>query len=456
MKDIKTRVYSNVDETIKMIQEMVQIPSVRDVENSTQGVPFGVGITKSLDKYLEFAQSIGMRTYKDPEGYYGYAEIGPEDGDMIGIVGHLDVVPVGNVEKWEGKNPFSGDIINDAIYGRGSLDDKGPLVIALMAIKSLIDEEVAITKRIRIILGTAEETTWEGIDKYREKEEHPTYGFTPDADFPVIHAEKTIYQADVVSEMIETNFKVSSDGAYNSVADEVIYEGSKVDEIEAILKQKDYKYEKISSDKIKVLGTIAHAAYSYKGDNAIYKLVEAMVEVGEVNKTIEFIHEAMEHTYHGEKLFGNVEDEVTGKLTMNLGWIKMTEDETKIGIDMRIPVLADTDDILSRLKKKAELFNLKIENGKAQDKLYVPKDSDLITNLMNAYVETTGDKEAKPLTTGGGTYARAFDNLVAYGMVFSNYNMIDNMHQTNECMELKFIPMGMEVYARALEKLINM
>ncbi len=285
--DIKLKTTELVDETVKNIQAMVRIPSVRNVEGKEAGAPFGPAIRESLEKFLELAAEIGLRTYCDPEGYYGYAEIGPETGEMIGILGHVDVVPQGDEAKWTEAKPFSADIVDEKIIGRGSLDDKGPMVISLMGVKALLELGYTFEKRVRFIVGTAEETTWEGIDAYIAKEEMPDTGFSPDANFPVINAEKTIAQFDA-SGTVSVDFTVESAGAYNAVADSAIYTGTKVTEIANNLEELGYSFDKISESQIEVHGVAAHAMACHLGQNAITRLAEAMYAAGEITPGIEF------------------------------------------------------------------------------------------------------------------------------------------------------------------------
>ncbi len=453
-KNIKLKAHEQVNETISKIQQIVQIDSVRDTDNAAPGAPFGRGIRESLDLFLSFANDLGMRTFADPEGRYGYAEIGPETGEMIGILGHVDVVPVGELAQWTKGAPFEGKIVDDAIIGRGSLDDKGPMVMNLMAVKALIECNVEFTKRVRFIVGCAEETTWECMNAYTAVEEMPTTGFTPDANFPVIHAEKTIVRFDGVKSDASNDFTLIADGAYNSVNDTAIYTGNKIEKVKSELEIIGANFT-VDNTSITVKGKSAHAMATHLGVNAIYILATAMYNAGERSKAIDFIAEKMADTFNGEKICGDVKDEVSGLLTLNIGWAKITNDEEQLGFDSRIPVLVDKDQIIDTYTKTLENYGFAVENLKITDALYEPADGPLVSTLLNVYHEVTGDTSATPLTTGGGTYARAAKGTVAFGCVFGNLKMVDNMHQPNECLELKFIPMALEIYALAIYDLLN-
>ncbi|MFV0246892.1 MAG: Sapep family Mn(2+)-dependent dipeptidase [Mycoplasmatales bacterium] len=454
-EQIKIKSHELVNETISNIQELVKIDSVRDTDNAAPGAPFGPGVKESFDLFEKQATSIGMKVTRDPEGMYAYAEIGPEGAEMVGVLGHLDVVPVGEEAQWTKAKPFSADIIDDVMYGRGTLDDKGPVVIALMSIKALLDAGVELKKRIRVIVGGAEETTWECINSYVEKEEVPTMGFTPDADFPVIHAEKSIIMYDAIIEGVDNDFTVTSPGPYNAVADQATYTGSKKEEIEAELAKLGYAFES-DGQSVTTKGKSAHAMQCHLGDNAIYKLVEAMYNVGERCATVDFLYDKVIKTNNGEKILGEVKDEVSGVLTLNVGVINISKDKELFGIDSRVPVLIDEMEIEQKYKDAVAEYGHHLEVIKIQEKLYEPIDGPLVSTLLKVYQEVTGDTETKPLTTGGGTYARAMKGHVAYGLVFQPQNMNSQMHQPNECLELKFVPMALEIYALALYELTEM
>lgn len=453
-KNIKLKSHEQVNETIEKIQKIVRVDSVRDTDNAQEGAPFGPGVRESLDIFLGYAKELGMRTFADPQGRYGYAEIGPEGTEMIGILGHVDVVPVGELAQWTKAAPFSAEIIEDAIIGRGTLDDKGPMVMNLMALKALIESGVEFTKRVRFIVGCAEETTWECMNAYSEIEEMPATGYTPDANFPVIHAEKTILRFDGSKNDTNNDFSLIAKGAYNSVNDQAVYTGKKADEVEANLVKAEATYLR-DGEVITVKGKSAHAMATHLGVNAIYILATAMYEAGERSKAIDFLAEKVADTYNGEKICGEVSDDVSGKLTLNVGWAEITENEEKIGFDSRVPVLVDAKQILDTYQKTLESYGFDVTIFKVTEALYEPIDGPLVSTLLGVYQEVTGDMETKPLTTGGGTYARAAKGTVAFGAVFGAYDMIDQMHQPNECLELKFIPMALEIYALAIYDLLQ-
>ncbi|HHY13423.1 MAG TPA: Sapep family Mn(2+)-dependent dipeptidase, partial [Thermoanaerobacterales bacterium] len=173
------------NDIIKSVQEQIKIKSVKG--ESKPGMPFGEGPREALEHALKLSEELGFKT-KNVDGYAGHAEYGEGD-DIVGVLVHLDVVPEGT--GWV-HPPYGGEIHDGKIYGRGTIDNKGPAIAALYALKALKDSGVNMKRRVRIIFGTDEESGWEDMDYYMENEENPMCGFSPDALFPIINSEKGI------------------------------------------------------------------------------------------------------------------------------------------------------------------------------------------------------------------------------------------------------------------------
>ena len=173
------------EQIISSTCELIKIPSI-NAESNNPSMPFGEECNNALEYVLDLANNLGFKT-RNIDGYCGYIEFG-EGEELMGIIGHLDVVPEG--ENWT-YPPFSATIANGNIYGRGAIDDKGPVIASLYAMKVVMDN-CKIKKRIRLILGLNEERDWKCIEYYKLHEEIPNFGFSPDADFPCIYAEKSL------------------------------------------------------------------------------------------------------------------------------------------------------------------------------------------------------------------------------------------------------------------------
>jgi len=429
------------------LKELVAINSAYSEDNS--GKPFGLSVDNSLKKILEISENLGFKTYYDPEGYYGFAEIG-EGQEMIGILGHMDIVPAGDLGAWH-TDPFELVEIDGQLIGRGTQDDKGPMLAAMYAVKLLMENKVTINKTIRFIFGTDEETLWRGISKYQEKEKMPDLGFSPDATFPLIYSEKGLLQCKLTSNEPSTVMLNGGD-AFNSVPSKIKYNFDKLDEVRKSLSELGFEYE-IESGAIVVLGKSAHAQSTEMGINAITRLVMALKKVGYSSPSIDFIAELVKESYYGELIFGNVEDEPSGKLKFNVGKIDLNEQGEELSIDMRIPVQTNKSEIVEKLTKTASKYGLYYGEYDYLRSIYVPLDSELVTKLMESYQEVTGDVINQPKASGGATYARAMDNCVAFGSVLPYSDKTE--HQPNERVSIDDLKIAMEVYAVAVNKLLR-
>ncbi len=443
-KAIRERLEELKPNLVQSLKELVSIPSI--IDEACPKFPFGENIDKALKKVLSICEDLGFETYCDPEGYYGYAEIGQGE-EIFAILGHLDVVPVGDLNDWK-YDPFEPAIIDGKMFGRGTQDDKGPTLASVYAAKALIDLGVQFNKRVRFIFGTDEETLWRGINKYVEKEEKPSMGFAPDSRFPLIYAEKGLLQFYLQAEN-ETKLNVGGGNAFNSVPDSIVYKGSKQDLLENKLKELDYKYEK-TDNGIKILGKSVHAQATEKGINAINRLAIALNEIGITSKAIDFISQEIKEDPYATNIFGICEDEDSGKLKFNVGKIDIKDIE-QISIDVRVPVTVSKEEVVNKIKDVASRYGLEYRELDWLGSIYIPKDHELVKTLMDVYQEVTNDMDSEAMSSGGATYARAIDNCVAFGSVFPNRTKTE--HQPNEFIIMEDLYKAMEIYSKAIYRL---
>ena len=428
---------------VKTLERLISVPSYN--QPAEEGAPFGKGIRNALDEMMKLCDELGFKTYEDPDGYYGYAEVGSGD-KIFGVICHLDTVPAGDLGKWK-HNPFKGTVINDAVYGRGSQDDKGPGIAALYAVKALMDQGYHFNQRIRFIYGTDEEILWRGIAEYNKKEAPIDSGISPDAEFPLIYAEKGLQQSYLVGPGTD-QLKINLKNAFNAVPDSAVYDGPKQDEVKAALDKHGFEYTS-DDNSITVIGKSVHAMMAPEGTNAVLRLVIALDDVFDF-KPLDFIGKLFKEDATGSNVLGDVRDE-SGQLTFNISSLEINENETRMQIDLRIPVTIDRDNLLAKLSKQVAAYDLKYVHFDYLAPLYVPKDSKLVQTLMKVYKEQTGDVDAEPQISGGATFARTMNNCVAFGGMLPTTP--DYMHQANEQWPLPDMYKAMEIYAQAIKKL---
>jgi succinyl-diaminopimelate desuccinylase len=419
------------------VVELVKLPSV--CNEGADGFPFGPAVDQALRKALQIAGDLGFKTKYGDGGYYGFAEVG-EGAEMLGILGHVDVVPPGKLKHWN-RDPFDPIEIGDFLYGRGTQDDKGPLLASLFAVK-------AFNKRVRFIFGADEETLWRCINRYKETEETPSMGFSPDARFPLIYAEKGLLQLNLKGVNL-TSLRFSGGSAFNAVPDTMFYDDVMHEEAASKLDELGFAFE-LKEDGIEVKGKAAHAMIPEEGINAISRLCIALHAIGIESKAINFIAQELGEDPYASKIFGDCNDEASGKLKFNVGLINLSEKE-QISIDTRIPVTVSKAEIVKKLSAVAARYGLEYKEFDWLPPLYLPKDHPVIRTLMKVYHQYSGDEHSEPISLGGATYARAFDNCVAYGPLFPDELLTE--HEPNERLVLSNLFRAMKIYAYAVYEL---
>lgn len=428
---------------LESLKTIVSYPSV--LNEGENGTPFGQSIQNVLEKMLEITRSLGFKTYIDPKGYYGYAEIGQGE-ELLAVLCHLDVVPAGDLSDWE-TPPFEATIKDGWIHGRGVQDDKGPSLAALYAVKALMDAGVTFNKRIRFIYGTDEETLWRCMARYNELEETATLGFAPDSSFPLTYAEKGLLQIKLHGSGSQ-ELAIEAGEAFNVVPAKASYTGNLADSLEVELKTQAFEYER-TADTVTVIGVPKHSKDAAEGVNAIVRLATGLNPLIQ-HSAIQFIAEAVREDATGSSLFGEISDEPSGTLSFNVSGLSLDQDKSEIRIDMRIPVLADKDKLVQELSQIAEEYQLRYEEFDYLAPLYVPLDSELVSTLMAVYKEKTNDN-SPAVSSGGATFARTMPNCVAFGALFPG--ALQTEHQANERTVIEDLYKAMDIYAETIYRL---
>ncbi len=427
-----------LNEMIAKLQELIAIDSV--LSSPYPNAPFGKGVREALDYALRLTSSMGLAT-NDLEGYIGYAEIG--EGELFGVLTHLDTVPHG--EGWL-YPPTSGTVADGKLYGRGAEDDKGPFIASLYALKSLLDEGLKPTKRIRFIFGCNEETGWKCIERYLSTEDVPVMAFSPDGNFPVINCEKGLAHYELTFDKPECIHSIKSGDRVNVVPDYAEATLNTISDVAIIYAMRhDIKLAK-EGDRYKVTakGKSVHGSLPQKGDNALVKLLQLMLSLDE-----KLAHLGLGLSdYNGRQCNLGLSDTVSGLLTLNAGYIKCEDQKIKVGLDIRYPISYTQDDITCRLKDYFDFADVKVVHF--HNSLHVPADNTLVQTLLKAYSEVTGES-AEPIAIGGATYARALPQAVAFGSTFPSEESL--AHRVNEYITLEnFVKMA-KIYRLALKML---
>ena len=456
MINFKEEVLKRKDEIILDLQNLIKINSeMTTFDPKRKGAPFGEGTKEALDFMLSLGQRDGFSTI-NLDGYAGHIEYGTQK-DFVGMIGHLDVVPAGSGWTYP---PYGAEIHDNKMYGRGTEDDKGPTIAAYYALKILKELNIPLSKRIKLILGNDEETAWRCVRHYFSVyPEAPVAGFIPDADFPLIYAEKGISRIFVEGKFASKDILSFKGGLRdNMVPDQATALMAKTKPFDQLFQQflVDNKYQGECIDQgdhfqLTVVGKSAHGSTPQFGENAIDHLFHFFKEANIEHPMIDMYHAYLIDDYHGIKLGLNYLDEEMGPLTNNVGVLNIDHGSYRIQLNLRYPNGVDFNEVITILKAKLAPYQASIIVDKHDHLLYKDPNSDLIKTLMNVYIKHTGDKDAKPINIGGGTFARAMPNCVAFGPHFLNKPTF--IHQKNEFIDLDDFLLATIIYTEALYEL---
>lgn len=443
-KQLNEIVDKHSDELVAALQDMIRIKSVRG--EAREGMPFGEGPCKALKKQLEIAEKLGFKV-TNVDNYYGYAEYG-EGEDYVCALGHLDVVPEG--DGWD-HAPYAAEIADGKIWGRGTVDDKGPINAALFGVYALKEAGFKPSKKIRVIFGCDEEVGCEDMDHYNELEKQPLYGFTPDADFPAIFAEKGILHF-----VLSTPFDTTGD--IRDIRGGIVV-NAVPDKAEAVITVKPAaEADGISVTdlgngqyRISATGVTAHGSIPELGVNAIGLLIKYLVDndliSGEEGQKLALVRKYVCDSTRGTEMGIEMADE-TGELSMNMGIIEVKDGKLMIHMDLRYPCTKDGDQIIKAFKDDFKGFEME---DLSQDRpLYARKDSKLIKTITGVYSEFYND-DSEAIAIGGGTYAKHLDNIVAFGPCIPGEDYVE--HTNHEFIEIEHLITLAKVYANAMEQL---
>ncbi len=434
------------EKLIASLQESIRIPSTEGTPEP--GAPFGRAVREALDHALRTGAELGLRT-TDMEGYIGCIEHGSGE-EMLGVICHLDVVPEGT--GW--KHPPYGAVIDDGLlYGRGTLDDKGPAYAAIYALAAIKEANIPLRRRVRIILGTNEETGWGCMDYYKAHGEAPTLAFTPDGNYPAVNSEKGILHT-TFEKRFKSNIRIKAGTRPNVVPGRTeVFVPVSAENVSAAVEKAGldkFRYEIKAADngtELTVIGLDAHASIPEDGLNSLqaaFTVLDLLGLPGADGEMVSVMHKALGMGMHGENMGLDIED-ASGRLTLNPGVIDWNEEGiVDFKIDVRHPTSLSKEEV--KAKQEAAL-TMKVTHEHAQDGLFVPADSELVSKLMKVYEDRTGE-HLEPLRIGGGTYARAFKNAVAFGPEIPGHPA--PIHMPNEFISIEDLMFDAHMIADAM------
>ena len=465
--DWKKEIELRKEDLLADLFSLLKIDSVRNDALATEEAPVGPGPLQALEAFLAIGERDGFVT-KNVGNLAGHIEFAPENyTETLGVLGHVDVVPIGT--GWN-TDPFEPQIINDRIYARGASDDKGPSMAAYYGLKIIKELGLPVSKRVRFIIGTDEESGWKCMTRYFQTEEMPDFGFSPDAEFPIINGEKGIVSLHLTlkGDEIKGDYQLLSfdAGLRENMVPQDAHAELRVPNAEevvasftAFVTENPVEGTATIQDGVVVLDVIgksAHGSTPDKGINAATYLATFLNRyalTGNAKHYLTITADYLHEDTAAEKLGLAYTDDVMGPLTMNPGVFTYTPElGGTIVLNFRFPRGLSAEGIEIKTESALASLGVVVARGKTQTPHYVSPEDPLVATLLEVYERQTGLKGYEQ-SIGGGTYGRIFERGVAYGALFED--SVDTMHQANEFISLDDLFRSAAIYAEAIYELIK-
>lgn len=436
---------------------LLAFPSLKG--EAEPGAPFGRTLAETLDYCLNLAQGLGLET-GNVDGYAGFADLPGQEEGQVGILTHVDVVPA-SPDDWQSP-PFEPQVREGRIYGRGTSDDKGPLVASLYAGVALARCGAPLSKTLRFIFGCDEESGMSCVTHYLKHYQPPLCGFSPDGAFPLVigekglahfalnaaWAEESAQQLKLVSIHSGTVVNVVPDAAQAifSVSGPLSFEGADMSGLR--IEQEG------STLRVSVSGKAAHASTPDEGENALAKLLQFLsrqqYSPRGAKKYLDTLAKLFTDPCFGASL-GVADEDDLSKLTVAPTILHVEENQGSLKCDMRFTLTRKCAYFQEKLLAAAQKNELQLVDWSGAEPLYAGKDSALADALLSAYRAVSGDTQTQPIIMGGGTYAKKLPNFLAFGPVFPGEAHL--AHQADEYIDCQKWLDSAKIYARAIYEL---
>jgi len=447
----KIKAYIKANES-NILEDIKKLISFKTVAEETEE------IKRSLDWFLRRAREMGFQTYKTTTGDAGVVEVG-QGSETLGVLVHLDVVDIGDPDKWRFP-PFEGTIAEGCIWGRGTMDDKGAAVICLYGMKALTELVTSFHKKVWLIVGTGEESSWTDMENFKKEFPCPDYGFSPDGDFPIFNIENGY--ADMVLEFDESetirrfgDFDLDSGKSTNTIPSKAVLTAN----------DRQYVFEGVS----------AHSSVPEMGVNAIERLCASYGRgrtaaagnpgapdtgcgpaCGSGYNFAAFVNEILAGDYYGGKLNFKEEEyywegQYLGRTTVAPTVLKKVGDKVLLTVNIRHNASLGSRDIEKAFDEYSKKYHYKYRMTTYLDALKVSRNLRPFAIMADTY-EDWGYKNSF-ITAGGTSYAKAMKNIVAWGPCFPGD--LSCAHQENERIGLEALFRAMGIYTDYMYRIVT-
>lgn len=433
------RIRSFLEENEKNMQDdlkaFIAIPSVSsDHENVVQALRF----------ILKLAETYGFEARSVLEDQVGVIEMGSGD-ETFGILTHVDVVPPGDMEDWD-TDPFTAEIKDGRMYGRGTIDDKGMVIASLYAMRAVKELGLPLTKKVQLIMGTQEEVSWTDMDAYVKAYPLPDYGFTPDGEYPICNIEKGTVDQTMEFDITDTE---EPEGLYLKGLDIGIANNVVPGKAKAQLSD---------GSEITAVGKAVHSCQPERGDNAMFILTDQLKEMElEPNKLLsllEAVREDMSDPFGSKVGLYSENEYYMGEFVHRNAFaptiFKTKDGKATINVNVRFPYGEDSKRIQDNFENWAKAHGGHTVKVNDLPAVFVSRERPFLKVFAEAYEDVSPFKNEFTLAYGG-SYAKAMPNVVSWAPLFPGEE--DTCHEPNEYIDLANMLMSAEIFASSIEKI---
>lgn len=399
---------SRSGELVQLVSDLIKIPSENPTGSQREVVDF-------VKNYLKEAGISCEEVGSNPDFPCVVAQIGSEEGFSVILNGHVDVVPAGDRAQWE-FDPFSGEITDKLILGRGTSDMKAGVAGILFAMKVLAESGAQLKGNVRLHIVSDEESGGEyGTQWLCEN------GYAENADACLV-AEPTTHST------IEIGQK------------------GRVD-----LKFKSY-------------GKSAHGSLAgFRGENAILKLMKVLEHVDMLREIPGKYKESQAQALINSKIIAESKNDVPGvgevidHVSANVGMISggtrpnMVPDYCEAIVDVRLPIGVGESEIrecVERIIEKSGVTGVEYELDIQTYGNYTEIDAPIV-EAVKKHAEAIWQDEVLPAYQWASSDARDYRVKGIPTIQFGPSNTV-GIHSYNETVDIEDVVNSGQIYVLSL------
>ncbi|MDY7230090.1 Sapep family Mn(2+)-dependent dipeptidase [Hyalangium rubrum] len=419
-----------------------------------------------------------------------------EGAPHLGFIFHGDVVPA-PAHEWK-SNPFEAKVRNGRLYGRGVMDDKGPIAMGLVSLAMAKEMGLKPHKgKVLLIIGNGEESDWKGMQEYTRTEVLPTHAVSVDSEYPVVVA-----QSGFVALTLEAALESEAKGegtlvAVDASAGEFLTQvpgaamlslvptsGTSLEQalaaakaaVESVRKERSTLKAEVRSAPLVGLagggmrivittqGKAVHSSAPEQGQNALWDLSAIAEKLPLVDNGIAAMLRAVARRFdgdhHGDRLGFTGKDPLMGPMIVAATLLRVKEGKVSLGVNLRRPRSEEGDEdfhqalnhAVSRITQESDGRIVEGPGRYVGEPHVADVSGPLVLTLMDIYKRHQNIRSnIAPISIAGGTYARLFPRGVDFGPGLPG--QVYTGHAPDEFISLEHLGLGTQMLAEALHSL---